>query len=159
MCGIVGYTGNAPAVPVLLEGLEHLEYRGYDSAGVAVVSRDKGLQIQKCKGRLHTLREKLGFLPPLEGTVGLGHTRWATHGEPNDVNSHPHVSQNGRVAIVHNGIIENYAEIKQFLLHKGVAFRSDTDSEVVAQLLEYCFNDHTDPLDAVYAVLDRLEGA
>ncbi len=159
MCGIVGYTGNAPAVPVLLEGLEHLEYRGYDSAGVAVVSRDKGLQIQKCKGRLRTLREKLDSLPPLEGTVGLGHTRWATHGEPNDVNSHPHVSQNGRVAIVHNGIIENYAEIKQFLLHKGVAFRSDTDSEVVAQLLEYCFNDHSDPLDAVYAVLDRLEGA
>ncbi len=159
MCGIVGYTGNAPAAPILLEGLEHLEYRGYDSAGVAVVSPDKGLQIQKCKGRLQALREKLDSLPPLEGTVGLGHTRWATHGEPNDVNSHPHVSQNGRVAIVHNGIIENYAEIKDFLLHKGVRFRSDTDSEVVAQLLEYCFTDHSDPLDAVYAVLERLEGA
>ncbi len=159
MCGIVGFTGNTPAVPILLDGLERLEYRGYDSAGVAVVSPREGLQIQKCKGRLHVLREKLDSQPPLSGTAGIGHTRWATHGEPNDVNSHPHVSQNGRVAVVHNGIIENYAEIKEFLLHKGVVFRSDTDSEVVAQLLEYCFTDHSDPLDAVYAVLERLEGA
>ncbi len=159
MCGIVGFTGITPAVPILLDGLERLEYRGYDSAGVAVVSPREGLQIQKCKGRLQVLRDKLDSQPPLTGTAGIGHTRWATHGEPNDVNSHPHVSQNGRVAIVHNGIIENYVEIKQFLLHKGVTFRSDTDSEVVAQLLEYCFNDHTDPLDAVYAVLERLEGA
>ena len=159
MCGIVGYTGSAAAVPVLLDGLERLEYRGYDSAGVAVVSAGKGLQIQKCKGRLQTLREKLESLPPLDGSTGIGHTRWATHGEPNDVNSHPHVSQNGRVAIVHNGIIENYVEIKEFLLHKGVRFRSDTDSEVVAQLLEYYFNDCAHIMDAVYAVLDRLEGA
>ncbi len=159
MCGIVGYTGSDPAVPVLLDGLERLEYRGYDSAGVAVVSPDKDLQIQKCKGRLNVLRRRLESQPPLEGTVGIGHTRWATHGEPNDVNSHPHVSQNGRIAVVHNGIIENYAEIKEFLQHKGVHFRSDTDSEVVAQLLEYCFADAVDPLDAVYAVLERLEGA
>ena len=159
MCGIVGFTGNSPAVPVLLDGLERLEYRGYDSAGVAVVTPEKELQIQKCKGRLNVLRRRLESLPPLEGTVGIGHTRWATHGEPNDVNSHPHVSQNGRVAVVHNGIIENYAEIKEFLRLKGVKFRSDTDSEVVAQLLEYCFGDHSDPLDAVYAVLERLEGA
>ncbi len=159
MCGIVGYTGSSSAVPVLLDGLERLEYRGYDSAGVAVVSAGEGLQIQKCKGRLRSLRDKLDSLPPLTGTTGIGHTRWATHGEPNDVNSHPHVSQNGRVAIVHNGIIENYAEIKQFLLQQGVRFRSDTDSEVVAQLLEYCFDGCGDILDAVYAVLERLEGA
>ena len=159
MCGIVGYTGAAPAIPILLDGLERLEYRGYDSAGVAVVDPRTGLQIEKCKGRLQFLRDRLEALPPLEGTVGLGHTRWATHGEPNDVNSHPHVSQNGRVAIVHNGIIENYAEIKDFLLQQGVRFRSDTDSEVVAQLLEYCFNDCSDVMDAVYAVLARLEGA
>ncbi len=159
MCGIIGFTGSSPAVPILLDGLEHLEYRGYDSAGVAVISPEKGLQIQKRKGRLSALREKLDGLPPLEGTTGVGHTRWATHGEPNDVNSHPHVSQNGRVAIVHNGIIENYAEIKEFLLHRGVRFRSDTDSEVVAQLLDYYFTDGSDPLDAVYRVLEKLEGA
>ncbi len=159
MCGIVGFTGNVPAVPILLDGLERLEYRGYDSAGVAVVSPGRGLQIQKCKGRLQALRDRLEALPPLEGTVGIGHTRWATHGEPNDVNSHPHVSQSGRVAIVHNGIIENYVEIKDFLLHKGVKFRSDTDSEVIAQLLDYYFDSCADPLDAVYAVLSRLEGA
>ncbi len=159
MCGIVGYTGKQAAVPILLNGLERLEYRGYDSAGVAVVSPEKGLQIEKCKGRLQVLRDKLAALPPLTGSTGLGHTRWATHGEPNDVNSHPHVSQNGQVAVVHNGIIENYVEIKEFLLHKGVAFRSDTDSEVVAQLLEYTFNNCADIMDAVYQVLDRLEGA
>ena len=159
MCGIVGFTGSSPAAPVLLDGLERLEYRGYDSAGIAVVSRDKGLQIQKCKGRLRTLRQRLEGIPPLEGTVGIGHTRWATHGEPNDVNSHPHVSQSGRVAIVHNGIIENYVEIKEFLLHKGVRFRSDTDSEVIAQLLDYYFTGSEDVLDAVYHVLARLEGA
>ena len=159
MCGIIGFTGSSPAVPLLLDGLERLEYRGYDSAGVAVISAEKGLQIQKCKGRLSALRERLDSLPPLEGTTGMGHTRWATHGEPNDVNSHPHVSQNGRVAIVHNGIIENYAEIKEFLLHEGVRFRSDTDSEVVAQLLDYYFTAGSDPLDAVYRVLERLEGA
>lgn len=159
MCGIVGYTGKQAAVPILLDGLARLEYRGYDSAGVAVVSPEKGLQIEKCKGRLQVLRDKLEALPPLTGSTGLGHTRWATHGEPNDVNSHPHVSQNGRVAVVHNGIIENYVEIKEFLLHKGVTFRSDTDSEVVAQLLEYTFNNCADIMDAVYQVLDRLEGA
>ncbi len=159
MCGIVGFAGNTQAVPILLDGLERLEYRGYDSAGVAVVSGEKGIQVQKCKGRLQTLRDKLDALPPLEGTVGIGHTRWATHGEPNDVNSHPHVSENGKVALVHNGIIENYVEIKDFLLHQGVKFRSDTDSEVVAQLLEYYFKDCRDILDAVYQVLAKIEGA
>jgi glucosamine--fructose-6-phosphate aminotransferase (isomerizing) len=159
MCGIIGFVGQEDAIPVLLDGLERLEYRGYDSAGVAVVARDKGLQVEKTKGRLQVLRDKLAAQPPLHGTVGIGHTRWATHGEPNDVNSHPHVSQNGRIAVVHNGIIENYVEIKEFLLHKGVTFQSETDTEVVAQLLEYCFNSCDDIMDAVYQVLDRIEGA
>lgn len=159
MCGIIGFTGETPAVSVLLDGLERLEYRGYDSAGVAVVSAGAGLQVQKSKGRLSVLRDQLEALPPLTGTTGIGHTRWATHGEPNDVNSHPHVSQNGKVAVVHNGIIENYVEIKEFLLHQGVQFRSETDSEVVAQLLEYYFHDCADIMDAVYAMLDRIEGA
>ena len=159
MCGIIGFTGSSPAVPILLDGLERLEYRGYDSAGVAVVSPEAGLQVQKSKGRLAVLRSQLEERPALTGTAGIGHTRWATHGEPNDVNSHPHVSQNGKVAIVHNGIIENYVEIKEFLLHQGVTFRSETDTEVVAQLLEYYFHDCADIMDAVYAMLDRIEGA
>lgn len=159
MCGIIGFTGETPAVPVLLDGLERLEYRGYDSAGVAVISPEHGLQVQKSKGRLSVLRSQLADVPPLTGCTGIGHTRWATHGEPNDANSHPHVSQNGKVAVVHNGIIENYVEIKEFLLHQGVQFRSDTDSEVVAQLLEYYFHDHANIMDAVYAMLDKIEGA
>ncbi len=159
MCGIIGFTGSTPAVPVLLDGLERLEYRGYDSAGVAVISPEEGLQVQKSKGRLAVLRSQLEERPALSGTTGIGHTRWATHGEPNDVNSHPHVSQNGKVAVVHNGIIENYVEIKEFLIHQGVTFRSETDSEVVAQLLEYYFHDCANIMDAVYAMLDRIEGA
>jgi glucosamine--fructose-6-phosphate aminotransferase (isomerizing) len=159
MCGIIGFVGQEDAIPVLLDGLERLEYRGYDSAGVAVVARDKGLQVEKTKGRLQVLRDKLAQQAPLTGTVGIGHTRWATHGEPNDVNSHPHVSQNGKIAVVHNGIIENYVEIKEFLIHKGITFQSETDTEVVAQLLEYCFNSCDDIMDAVYQVLERIQGA
>ncbi|MCC8356360.1 MAG: glutamine--fructose-6-phosphate transaminase (isomerizing) [Oscillospiraceae bacterium] len=159
MCGIVGFVGAEPAAPILLDGLERLEYRGYDSAGVAVLSPEGRLQIEKCKGRLAVLRQKLSEQAPMTGCVGIGHTRWATHGEPNDINSHPHVSENGKVAIVHNGIIENYVEIKEFLLHKGVRFRSDTDSEVVAQLLEYYFTDGADIMDAVYQVLERIDGS
>ena len=159
MCGIVGFIGTKEAVPILLDGLERLEYRGYDSAGVAVVSREKGLQIQKCKGRLQELRDKLSALPTMTGSTGIGHTRWATHGEPNDINSHPHISENGKIAVVHNGIIENYMQIKEFLLSKGVSFQSDTDTEVVAHLLEYYFNDCSDIMDAVYQVLERIEGA
>ncbi|MCD8117281.1 MAG: glutamine--fructose-6-phosphate transaminase (isomerizing) [Oscillospiraceae bacterium] len=159
MCGIVGFVGSEPAAPILLDGLERLEYRGYDSAGVAVLSPEGRLQIEKCKGRLAVLRQKLEEQPPMTGCAGIGHTRWATHGEPNDINSHPHVSENGRVAIVHNGIIENYVEIKEFLLHKGVRFRSDTDSEVVAQLLEYYFTAGADIMDAVYQVLERIDGS
>ena len=159
MCGIVGYIGTEQAAPILLDGLARLEYRGYDSAGIAVVSPEHVLQVKKSKGRLQVLRDLVEGGRPIEGCIGLGHTRWATHGEPNDVNSHPHVSQNGRVAVVHNGIIENYLEIKEFLLAQGVRFCSDTDTEVVAQLLEYYFNDCSNILDAMYRLLDRIEGA
>ena len=159
MCGIIGVAGNTEAVSVLLDGLERLEYRGYDSAGVAVVSPDGDLQVKKCKGRLSVLREALSRQEPLSGTIGIGHTRWATHGEPSDVNAHPHVGQNGKIAVVHNGIIENYLEIKQSLIRKGVSFVSDTDTEVIVQLLEYYYGKKSDLMDAVYAVLNRIKGA
>ena len=157
MCGIIGYTGTQAAAPILLDGLERLEYRGYDSAGVAVSGPD-GIQVHKCKGRLRALREQLAALPPLTGSTGVGHTRWATHGEPSDVNAHPHVSADGRIAVVHNGIIENYGEIKAFLQRRGAVFQSDTDTEVVAQLLGY-YLQNRDIMDAVYAVLRRIKGA
>ena len=158
MCGIVGYAGAEQAAPILLDGLERLEYRGYDSAGLAVYSPGRGLQVRKCKGRLQALRALTEDGRALEGSIGIGHTRWSTHGEPNDVNSHPHVSQDGKIALVHNGIIENYLEIKDFLLRQGVRFTSDTDSEVVAQLLEYYY-DGKDILRAVAEVLRRIEGS
>ncbi len=160
MCGIVGYAGGEQAAPILLDGLERLEYRGYDSAGVAVLSKDRGLQVRKTKGRLKVLSALVDGGRALDGCMGIGHTRWATHGEPNDINSHPHLSQNGQIAVVHNGIIENYVEIKEFLISQGVHFRSDTDTEVVAQLLEYFYNHNGgDIMAAVYKVLDRIEGA
>lgn len=159
MCGIIGVAGKSTAVPILLDGLEQLEYRGYDSAGVAVVSETGMLQVKKSKGRLSVLRELLSFQAPLSGTIGIGHTRWATHGEPNDTNAHPHVGQEGKIAVVHNGIIENYLEIKQSLIHKGVVFSSDTDTEVIVQLLEYYYKEKNDLMDAVYAVLNRIKGA
>ena len=135
MCGIVGFVGDQQAAPVLLEGLRQMEYRGYDSAGVAVRSEAKGLQIRKSKGRLQTLADLTHGGADLEGTLGIGHTRWATHGEPNDINAHPHVSGDGKIALVHNGIIENYLELKEQLTRQGVAFTSETDTEVVAHLL------------------------
>ena len=160
MCGIVGYAGTEQAAPILLDGLERLEYRGYDSAGIAVLSEEKGLQLRKTKGRLKVLSALVDGGKALEGRMGIGHTRWATHGEPNDVNSHPHLSQNGQIAVVHNGIIENYLEIKEFLVSKGVHFCSDTDTEVVAQLLEYFYlRNGGNIMAAVYTVLDRIEGA
>ena len=160
MCGIVGYAGTEQAAPILLDGLERLEYRGYDSAGIAVLSEGKGLQLRKTKGRLKVLSALVDGGKALEGRMGIGHTRWATHGEPNDVNSHPHLSQNGQIAVVHNGIIENYLEIKEFLVSKGVHFCSDTDTEVVAQLLEYFYlQNGGNIMAAVYTVLDRIEGA
>ena len=137
MCGIVGFVGTEQAAPILLDGLKHLEYRGYDSAGVAVYSPSRGLQVKKAKGRLEVLKGLTDDCRNMDGTIGIGHTRWATHGEPNDVNSHPHLSQDNKIAVVHNGIIENYVEIKEFLLSKGVCFQSETDTEVVAQLLAF----------------------
>ena len=159
MCGIIGFAGKTEAVPILLDGLERLEYRGYDSAGVAVVSADGRLQVKKSKGRLSVLRELLDSQNPLSGNIGIGHTKWATHGEPNDTNAHPHVGQERKIAVVHNGIIENYLEIKNSLIRKGVVFSSDTDTEVIVQLLEYYYMKKSILLDAVYAVLNRIKCA
>ena len=158
MCGIVGYIGKEQAAPILLEGLSRLEYRGYDSAGMAVYDQDRGtLSVHKAKGRLKVLADQLQNGAAVKGTVGIGHTRWATHGAPSDVNSHPQVSQSGKIAVVHNGIIENYGELKSFLMGKGVSFLSDTDTEVVAQLIEYFYQG--DLLKAVGQVLHRIQGA
>ncbi len=157
MCGIVGYIGREQVSPILLDGLTRLEYRGYDSAGLAVFHPEKGLQVVKARGRLQTLRDATQQGHAVPGTMGVGHTRWATHGAPNDINSHPQVSQSGKIAVVHNGIIENYVKLKEFLEAKGVVFASETDTEVVAQLLEYYY--HGDLLDAVSKVLHRIEGA
>ncbi len=159
MCGIIGYAGETSAVPILLDGLEALEYRGYDSAGVAVVSPDGKLQFSKSKGRLKVLREHLANQEPLVGNIGIGHTRWATHGEPNDVNSHPHIGNKNKIAVVHNGIIENYMEIRAYLEKKGVEFVSETDTEVIAQLIEYYYFKDYDLLGSVYKTLHRLRGA
>ncbi len=155
MCGIVGYIGGEQAAPVLLHGLKRLEYRGYDSAGVAVYN-GKAVQVVKSKGRLAVLE---GILQEeeLPGTVGIGHTRWATHGAPSDVNSHPQVSDGGLFAVVHNGIIENYLDIKNHLKRRGVEFVSDTDTEVVAQMLEHYYQG--DVLEAIRQVILRVEGS
>lgn len=155
MCGIVGYIGNRKVIPVLLNGLSKLEYRGYDSAGVAVYEEGK-LRVEKCKGRLSFLEDRLKT-EKLDGTMGIGHTRWATHGEPNYINSHPQISQSGEIAVVHNGIIENYIQLKEFLVEQGYDFKSDTDTEVVAQLVKYYYKGNL--LDAVMKVLDEIEGS
>ena len=159
LCGIVGFIGQEQAAPILLDGLAHLEYRGYDSAGVAVISAQGKLQVEKAVGRLKVLSEQIHGGADLEGCIGLGHTRWATHGAPNIINSHPHVSENGKFAVIHNGIIENYVEIKEFLIGQGIRFKSETDTEVVAQLLEFYYNECHDFLEAVGRVLRRIEGA
>ncbi len=156
MCGIVGYVGKANATDILLEGLEKLEYRGYDSGGIAVSGRD-GVVVEKAKGRLTALREKLDRDGRPDGTVGIGHTRWATHGEPSDANAHPHRS--GRVTVVHNGIIENYLSLRQRLIQKGYEFSTETDTEVVAQYLDYYYQKNHDPLTSIIKVLHRVEGA
>ena len=159
MCGIVGFIGKEQAAPILLDGLAHLEYRGYDSAGVAVISSEQKLQVRKAVGRLKVLSDEIHGGADIEGCIGLGHTRWATHGAPNIVNSHPHVSENGKFAVIHNGIIENYVEIKEFLIGQGITFKSETDTEVVAQLLEFYYNECHDFLESVGRVLRRIEGA
>lgn len=155
MCGIIGYIGTENVTPIIVDGLKKLEYRGYDSAGIAVLGKD-GFDVVKQKGRLAALEAALKG-HPIKGHVGIGHTRWATHGEPSDVNSHPHVGNRNRIAIVHNGIIENYLQIKARLEKKGIAFVSQTDSEVIAQLAEYYYNG--DIMDTVIRVVNALEGS
>ena len=151
MCGIVGFTGAAQAAPILLDGLAKLEYRGYDSAGLAVQNAAGKIEVVKAKGRLKVLSEMTDGGNALTGTCGIGHTRWATHGEPSVVNAHPHYSNDKKIAIVHNGIIENYLEIKERLTNKGFTFVSQTDTEVLAQLLDYYYMGESagDPLDAI----------
>ena len=156
MCGIVGYIGDNQAAPILLEGLEKLEYRGYDSAGVAVFS-ENGIRVAKAKGRLRVLSELIEGGKAVAGTLGIGHTRWATHGAPSDVNSHPQTSEGGKFAVVHNGIIENYLYLKNHLMRRGVQFVSETDTEVVAQMLEYY--DRGDILETIAKVISKVEGS
>ncbi|MPZ14006.1 MAG: glutamine--fructose-6-phosphate transaminase (isomerizing) [Chloroflexi bacterium] len=165
MCGIVGYTGPQPAVPLLLEGLRHLEYRGYDSAGLAVVSANGHLEIRKAAGRLDRLTESLK-VAPIHGRVGVGHTRWATHGRPSDENAHPHTDCTGRVCVVHNGVVENYRELRDQLLAQGHHFTSETDTEVLAHLIEVELTELPEASDgegprlltACRKALDRVEG-
>ena len=159
MCGIVGYLGKRQAYPILIKGLKRLEYRGYDSAGVALVNDDGNLSVYKTKGKVANL-EQLCADKDLSGTTGIAHTRWATHGEPSAVNAHPHYSESKNLAIIHNGIIENYAEIKKNLMEKGVKFRSDTDTEVLVQLIEYIqVKKNLDTLTAVRVALHQVIGA
>ena len=154
MCGIVGYIGDRDCTNVLVDCLEKLEYRGYDSAGIAVL--DQGvIKVSKCKGRLSNLRDKMEREGKPKGYVGIGHTRWATHGEPSDINSHPH--GNKRITIVHNGIIENYRQIKELLISEGYSFVSETDTETVAKLIDYYYSG--DPLSAIIKVLSEIKGS
>ena len=185
MCGIVGYVGSKQATPVLINGLKKLEYRGYDSAGVAVLSEDSDeILVRKSKGalkflvekitdqvvktsqnmsdeesekRLTELIEKTGSI--VKGNIGIGHTRWATHGEPSDLNSHPHTNVSGTIAVVHNGIIENYAKLKAWLQDQGVVFKSQTDTEVIAHLINYFYEKTGEIFKAVLETLHRLEGS
>ena len=170
MCGIVGYTGNKPAAPLLLEGLSRLEYRGYDSAGLAVRDKDLPVKVVKAKGKLRNLEEKTGRGKALPGTCGIGHTRWATHGEPNETNAHPHVSgdlpsegeaeANIDVAGVHNGIIENYEELREKLQRHGYSFYSETDTEIVIKLVDYYYKKYgIGPIDAINRMMVRARGS
>ncbi len=156
MCGIVGYIGESQAAPILLDGLSKLEYRGYDSAGIAVYDGKK-INMSKAKGRLKVLSELTHDGETLPGSIGIGHTRWATHGAPSDINSHPHFNESQSIAVVHNGIIENYIKIKKMLETKGYKFVSDTDTEVVAHLLDYYYNGNA--LEAITKVMHRVEGS
>lgn len=156
MCGIVGYVGDSQAAPILLNGLSKLEYRGYDSAGMAVFDGER-IEVQKARGRLNVLSEQTHDGATMPGTIGIGHTRWATHGEPNDVNAHPHLNTSGTIAVVHNGIIENYQALKDKLLKKGYTFKSETDTEVVAQLLDYYYEGNA--LEAIEKVIHRVTGS
>ncbi|MBO4212609.1 MAG: glutamine--fructose-6-phosphate aminotransferase, partial [Clostridia bacterium] len=156
MCGIIGYTGKKTAAPILVDGLRALEYRGYDSAGVAL-SGEQGIDVVKAKGRIDVLAEKLEkcALPPLN--CGIGHTRWATHGEPSDANAHPHCTEN--LALVHNGIIENYAVIKRKLEMSGYPFLSETDTEVAAKLIDSYYKLTKNPVAAIYSAVSEIRGS
>lgn len=159
MCGIVGYVGSKQATPVLINGLKKLEYRGYDSAGIAVMSESSDeILVRKSKGALKFLEEKIAD-EVIKGSVGIGHTRWATHGEPSDLNSHPHTNVSGTIAVVHNGIIENYAKLKAWLQDQGVVFKSQTDTEVIAHLINYFYEKTGEIFKAVLETLHRLEGS
>ncbi len=155
MCGIVGYVGRKEAAPILIEGLSKLEYRGYDSAGVSIFDGEK-LQVVKCKGRLRNLEEKLEK-DPVPGSLGIGHTRWATHGEPSDLNSHPHNNEDDTISVVHNGIIENYIRLREFLISEGYSFKSETDTEVIPQLINYFYDG--DLVQAVLKAVNKMEGS
>ena len=159
MCGIVGYIGKKEAYPILIKGLHRLEYRGYDSAGVALISDKGDLSVYKSRGKVAEL-ERFAESKNVSGNIGIAHTRWATHGEPNDVNAHPHYSESQNLAIIHNGIIENYAVLKEALMANGYSFKSDTDTEIIVQLIEYIRNvNHCSLLEAVRQALKELVGA
>ena len=159
MCGIVGYIGHRQAWTVVLKGLKRLEYRGYDSAGIALINEAGDLNIYKKAGKVVEL-EKYSTDKDKSGTIGMGHTRWATHGEPSDRNSHPHTSNNGRLSIIHNGIIENYSVLKEELLTRGHEFKSDTDTEVLIHLIEEIYKlENVDLLEAVRLALQEVTGA
>jgi glucosamine--fructose-6-phosphate aminotransferase (isomerizing) len=159
MCGIVGYVGPRPSQDILISGLARLEYRGYDSAGIAVIDADGDLGLRKRAGKLKVLRDDLAAHPLADGTTGIGHTRWATHGGPTDANAHPHLADDDKLAVIHNGIIENFAELKDELVAEGYTFRSETDTEVAAVLLGREYRQSGDLVEAFRSVAARLEGA
>ena len=159
MCGIVGFTGKHQAAPILLDGLSKLEYRGYDSAGIAVRNDSEDAIVVKAKGKLKNLSEKTDDGKAVKGTCGIGHTRWATHGEPSELNAHPHTSDDGNVVGVHNGIIENYQELKEKLLKKGYTFYSQTDTEVAIKLVDYYKKYLGTPVDAINHAMVRIRGS
>ena len=161
MCGIVGFTGAAQAAPILLDGLAKLEYRGYDSAGIAVQNAAGKIEIVKAKGRLRVLSDMTDGGRAVQGTCGIGHTRWATHGEPSVQNAHPHYSRDEKIAVVHNGIIENFQELKDRLINRGYEFASQTDTEVVAQLIDYYYTGEAagDPLRAITSMMMHVRGS
>lgn len=156
MCGIVGYIGKKPAGPVLIEALQRVAYRGYDSAGIATLSPEGSIELRRAEGKIDRLAAMV-TMNPARGTMGIGHTRWATHGKPVERNAHPHVC--GQVAVVHNGIIENFEELKQELEGFGCSFDSDTDTEVVPQLINFYVSHNIDPLPATQAAVSRLSGS
>ena len=161
MCGIVGFTGAVQAAPILLDGLAKLEYRGYDSAGIAVQNAAGKIEIVKAKGRLRVLSDMTDGGRAVQGTCGIGHTRWATHGEPSVQNAHPHYSRDEKIAVVHNGIIENFQELKDRLINRGYEFASQTDTEVVAQLIDYYYTGEAagDPLRAITSMMMHVRGS